>query len=67
MKVVQMTLDEDLLINVDKVVKRIGITRSVFTRRALREALKKDRINELERRHREGYKRKPVKHEEFSV
>ena len=62
-----MTLDEDLLINVDKVVKRIGITRSVFTRRALREALKKDRINELERRHREGYKRKPVKHEEFSV
>jgi len=65
MKTVQMTLDEDLLTTVDKVVKRLGTTRSAFTRQALKTALRDARINELERKHREGYKRKPVKRGEF--
>jgi metal-responsive CopG/Arc/MetJ family transcriptional regulator len=65
-KTVQMTLDEDLLHTVDRVVKKLGTTRSSFTREALRAALRKDRVQQLERKHREGYRRKPVKPHEFS-
>jgi predicted transcriptional regulator len=65
MKTVQMTLDEDLVMTVDKVAKRLGTTRSAFTRRALRAAIEKARIDELERKQREGYRRKPVKRREF--
>jgi len=67
MKTVQMTLDEDLVLAVDKAAKRTGTTRSAFAREALRSALKKIRVSELERKHREGYRRKPVKPGEFSV
>jgi Arc/MetJ family transcription regulator len=65
MKTVQMTLDENLIASVDKVAKRLGTTRSAFTRQALRTALREVRMNELERKHREGYKRKPVRPGEF--
>ena len=65
MKTVQMTIDENLIASVDKVAKRLGTTRSAFTRQALKTALREVRINELERKHREGYKRKPVKRGEF--
>jgi metal-responsive CopG/Arc/MetJ family transcriptional regulator len=67
MRTVQMTLDEELVKAVDQAVKRLGTTRSAFTRNALQEALKKVRSAELDRKHREGYARKPVKHGEFSV
>lgn len=67
MKTVQLTLDEDLVIEVDKTAKRIGTTRSAFTREALRSALEKIRVRELEQKHREGYRRKPVKRGEFSI
>ncbi len=66
MKTVQMTLDERLVAAVDKTVKRLGTTRSAFTRQALRLALEKSRIQELEQKHREGYRRKPVKRREFA-
>lgn len=66
MKTVQMTFDENLLVAVDKAAKRIGTTRSGFTRAALRSALGKLRIAELEQRHRDGYRRKPVKRGEFN-
>ena len=56
-----MTLDEDLILSVDKVVKRLGTTRSAFTRKALKTALKEVRIRDLERKHRAGYARTPVK------
>jgi len=65
MKKVQMTLDENLIASVDRVAKRLGTTRSAFTRQALKIALREVRMNDLERRHREGYKRKPVKQGEF--
>jgi metal-responsive CopG/Arc/MetJ family transcriptional regulator len=66
MKTVQMTLDENLVKAVDSVAKKLGTTRSAFTRQALRSALKEVRVKELESRHRQGYKRKPVKRGEFS-
>ncbi len=67
MRTVQMTLDKDLLSAVDKAARRLGTTRSAFAREALRQALAKMRIQELERKHREGYTRKPVKRREFDI
>jgi len=61
-----MTLDEDLLATVDKMGKELKTTRSSFTRDALRAAIRKRQIQELERKHREGYRRKPGKAGEFS-
>ena len=67
MKTVQMTLDEGLLADVDAAVARLGTSRSAFTRRALQAELEAPRERELERRHREGYQRRPVKRGEFSA
>lgn len=66
MKTVQMTLDENLVKAVDSAAKKLRTTRSAFTREALRSALKEVRVRDLESKHREGYKRKPVKRGEFS-
>ena len=66
MQTVQMTLDEDLVAEVDEAIKTLGTTRSAFTREALRLALARLRERELERRHREGYERTPVQPGEFS-
>jgi metal-responsive CopG/Arc/MetJ family transcriptional regulator len=35
MQTVQMTLDDDLIQEIDRVVKRLGTTRSAFTREAV--------------------------------
>ena len=67
MKTVQMTLDDELVKAVDRVSRKLGTTRSAFTRKALREALVKHRIEEMERQHRQGYEKYPVAAEEFSV
>lgn len=67
MRTVQMTLEERLVAEVDKVARRLGTSRSAFTRDALREALQRLRIRELERKQRDGYRRKPLKEGEFSV
>lgn len=67
MKTVQMTLDEDLVAAVDRTVRQLGTTRSAFTRDALRAALDRARVRDLERKHREGYSRKPVRKREFSI
>ncbi|VEN74553.1 CopG family transcriptional regulator [Candidatus Desulfarcum epimagneticum] len=67
MKTVQMTLDEDLVQTVDRISKQLHTTRSAFTRKALREAIDRHNIDRLERRHREGYERRPVGGDEFSV
>ncbi len=66
MKTVQMTLDENLVKAVDSAAKKLRTTRSAFTREALRSALKEVRVRDLESKHREGYRRKPVKRGEFS-
>ena len=65
MKTVQMTLDEDLVAAVDKVAKKLKTTRSAFTRRALRDAVKQVNVNALEEKHKKGYKRHPVSRTEF--
>lgn len=67
MKTVQMTLDEALVTAVDKAVRRMKTTRSAFAREALRTALATLATRELDRRHREGYLKKPAKRGEFDV
>lgn len=67
MKTVQMTLDEDLVTAVDRVVRRLGTSRSAFTREALRDALSRVRVRSLEQKQRDGYARKPVRRGEFDV
>jgi metal-responsive CopG/Arc/MetJ family transcriptional regulator len=60
-----MTLDEGLVTAVDRAAKRLGTTRSAFTRDALREALREVRARELEKKQREGYAKAPVRKGEF--
>jgi metal-responsive CopG/Arc/MetJ family transcriptional regulator len=67
MKVVQMTLDEDLVRAVDEAARRLRTSRSAFTREALREALRALSVRGLERQHRRGYEAHPVGRGEFSV
>lgn len=66
MKTVQMTLDDSLADAVDRAARSMGTTRSAFMRDALRRALMSLKEREMERRHREGYKRLPVQPGEFS-
>jgi len=67
MRTIQMTLDDDLVESVDKIVKDLRTTRSAFTRDALREALERRRIAQLEQKHRRGYQLRPVKKDEFAA
>jgi len=60
-----MTIDDELLSQVDRVSRRLQTTRSAFTREALRAAIRHLRELELERKHRRGYQEKPARPEEF--
>jgi len=65
MRTVQMTIDERLVGRVDRAVRRLGTTRSAFTRDALEQALARLVTLEKEQRHRRGYEKKPVSKGEF--
>lgn len=67
MRTIQMTLDDNLVQSVDKVVKELKTTRSAFTRNALRDAINRFSISRLEEKHRKGYELHPVNKEEFSM
>ena len=66
MRTIQMTLDDTLVADVDRAVKKLSTNRSAFTRDALRAFL--DHINktQLEKRHQQGYKRQPVSQSDFN-
>jgi metal-responsive CopG/Arc/MetJ family transcriptional regulator len=65
MRTVQMTLDERLVDRVDRAARKLGKSRSAFTRDALRDALSRLSTLEKERRHRHGYEASPVQTGEF--
>jgi metal-responsive CopG/Arc/MetJ family transcriptional regulator len=67
MRTIQMTLDDDLVKAVDHVSKQLHKSRSAFTRKALREALSRYNLEQLEHKHRQGYEKHPVTANEFSV
>jgi metal-responsive CopG/Arc/MetJ family transcriptional regulator len=62
-----MTLDDDLVDAVDKIAKKLEMTRSAFTRQALRNAITQVKIKQLENKHKRGYEKKPVSKSEFSI
>lgn len=65
MKTVQMTLDDELLGVVDTIVKAEDTTRSAFTREALRAAIERYHIRQLEQKQIQGYQSKPPVPGEF--
>lgn len=67
MRTIQTTLDDDLVKAVDRVSKQLKTSRSAFARKALREALARYNLEQLERKHRQGYQQHPVAVDEFSV
>jgi len=67
MRTIQMTLDDDLVKAVDRVSKELRTSRSAFARKALRDALARYGLEQLERKHRRGYQQHPVAGNEFSV
>jgi len=67
MRTIQMTLDDDLVKTVDRIARQLRTNRSAFTREALRDAISRYCLEQLERKHREGYKRFPTVADEFSV
>jgi metal-responsive CopG/Arc/MetJ family transcriptional regulator len=67
MRTIQMTLDDELVATVDRVVKKLKTTRSAFARRALSDAVKQVTIKMLEDKHKKGYRRYPVDKTEFTL
>ena len=67
MRAVRITLGEDLVARVDQVARRLGTSRSAFTREALRDALESLPTGELEGQHRQGYLANPVAPGEFDA
>ncbi len=67
MRTIQMTLDDELVDAVDKIVKKLKTTRSAFARQALRHALSQANIKQMEAKHKKGYEKKPVSDLEFSI
>lgn len=61
MKTIQMTINEELLTQVDQVVKAEKSNRSAFIRQALENALRHYKIAELEQQHANAYLQQPVK------
>jgi metal-responsive CopG/Arc/MetJ family transcriptional regulator len=62
-----MTLDDELVESVDKLVKELNTSRSAFTRDALREAVNQFYTSLQEEKHRRGYLSHPVNKDEFSA
>ncbi len=65
MKPVQIVMEESLLRAVDRAARKAKKNRSAYFREAIREHMKRQRILDLEERHRSGYERFPP--DEFDV
>ena len=67
MVTVQMTLDEKLVKRVDDLAHKLRTSRSAFAREALKDALRKHQIMQLEKKHKKGYLKSRVAINEFDV
>ncbi len=67
MKTIQMTIDERLLEEVDRLITVLNTTRSAFIRDALQVALRRYMVAQLEEQHAQGYAQRPVQPGEFDV
>ena len=62
-----LTIDDDLLTEVDQVTQALQTTRSAFIRSALQLALRHYAVLQKEQQHAQGYARHPVLSDEFDV
>lgn len=67
MKTIQITIDETLLANVNRVVAELHTNRSLFIRKALHAALHQREIEKLEARHANGYAAHPQQVDEIEL
>jgi metal-responsive CopG/Arc/MetJ family transcriptional regulator len=67
MKTIQMTIDDELLAEVDQATRALRTTRSAFIRSALQLALRQYAIQQLEQQHASGYASFPVQPGEFDI
>jgi metal-responsive CopG/Arc/MetJ family transcriptional regulator len=67
MKTIQMTIDEPLLVAVDRITAELHTTRSAFIRGALEAALRRHGVRRLEQQHAQGYLQHPVAPGEFDA
>ena len=67
MKTIQMTIDDELLAEVDQLTTTLQTTRSAFIRSALQLALHHYTTLAKEQQHAQGYARHPVTPGEFDV
>jgi len=59
METIQLTVDESLLAEVDRVTRQLSMTRAAFVRVALELALRNLKTIALEQQHAQGYARHP--------
>jgi metal-responsive CopG/Arc/MetJ family transcriptional regulator len=64
MKTIQITIDEQLLEEVDRLVASLGTNRSAFLRDAAQRLIQRARIAILEDQHRRAYARRPQTQQE---
>jgi metal-responsive CopG/Arc/MetJ family transcriptional regulator len=67
MQTIQVVMEEKLLKDTDRVVRRKKTNRSALIREALREHLKRAEMRELEDRDRRGYEKHPQDPAEFAI
>ncbi len=67
MNTIQVVIEEDLLRAANRVARRLKVNRSALIRDALREHLRRLRLEDLERREREAYERTPDDPAEFAA
>lgn len=65
MKTIELTIDESLLAEVDRVTRSLAMTRADFTRIALELALRNEKTIAMEQQHVQGYDCFPAKSGEF--
>jgi metal-responsive CopG/Arc/MetJ family transcriptional regulator len=67
MKTIQMTIDDELLTEVDQLTHILQTTRSAFIRSALQLALRHHAILQKEQQHAQGYAQHPTLPGEFDI
>lgn len=65
MEIIELSVDESLLAEVDRATRLLEMTRADFARIALELALRNQKTIALERQHAQGYARHPAKLDEF--
>lgn len=67
MKVIQVSLEDDLLVALDERLRAVGVARSAFVRDAVARELRRQITEEKDRRYRHGYEKFPIEPGEFDL